>query len=123
MGRKDLFTLQVDLVCAKGQLMGGPETFALSNRIEKLYTKGHRNIVLDLSNVAWANSHAIGMIIKWFVAVREKGGDIRFAGLNERLRSYMSMTNLISVIPTYANKDDAIRSFSKPKTTQVCVCM
>lgn len=112
VGMKDTDnSCDVALICAEGQLMGGPETFNLSDEIEKLYVSGCKNIVLDLSDVAWANSHAIGMIIKWFVTVRDHGGDIRFAGLNERLRSYMNMTRLISVIPTYANKDDAMRSF------------
>ena len=112
MGMKDPLKPDVALVCAEGQLMGGPETFALDEKIEQLYSGGHNNIVLDLSDVAWANSHAMGMIIKWFVTVRKKGGDIRFAGINDRLLSYMSMTKLISVIPTFTNKDDAIQSFS-----------
>jgi len=112
MAMKDIFNPNVTLISAKGQLMGGPETFALSDKIEKLSSTGHNNIVLDLSKVAWANSHAIGMIIKWFVKVRKNGGDIRFAGMNDCLRSYMTMTKLISIIPTFADTKDAIRSFS-----------
>ena len=56
MSIKNFSTAKVALVCPQGQLMGGPETFDLSAKIEKLYSSGQNNIVLDLSNVVWANS-------------------------------------------------------------------
>jgi len=118
MDIKYLANGKVVLVCPQGQLMGGPETFDLSAIIERLFSSGKNNIVLDLSHVAWANSHAVGMLIRWFVTVREKGGDIRFSGLNDRLRSYMAMTKLLSVIPTYSSKTDAIKSFHQATTVQ-----
>ena len=114
MVNKSEISQTVALVHVKGLLMGGPETSELSDQIQKAYLGGHYKIVIDLSNVCWANSHAVGMMMKWFVTVRDKGGDIRFAGLNDKLISYLTLTNLSSVLPTFQNIDAAIDSFNEP---------
>ncbi len=97
----------VALVTAEGKLMGGPETAHLCREVEELERAGYRRIVLDLSRVRWANSTAIGALIKSFLALRNQGAELRFACLSERLRYYMTITKLIQVIPTFESLEQA----------------
>ncbi|MBC7187586.1 MAG: STAS domain-containing protein [Calditrichaeota bacterium] len=101
---------KVALITPEGKLMGGPETATLCQEVEKLDRAGYRRVVLDLSRVRWANSTAIGALIKCFLTLQDHGAELRLACLSERVRHYMSITKLSRVIPTFESVDEALRS-------------
>ena len=99
---------EVALVAPEGKLMGGPETIGLCREVAKLDSNGYEKIVLDLSRVHWANSAAIGALIKSFLILRNHGRELRFACLSERIKYYMTITKLIQVIPTFETLEEAM---------------
>ena len=100
------------VLAPEGKLMGGPETVSLCQEVEKLERAGFRKIVLDLSKVRWANSSAIGALIKCFLTLRSHGVEFCFACLSERVRYYMTITKLLQVIPTFESLEHALASSS-----------
>lgn len=101
---------KVAVVAPEGKLMGGPETTTLCQEVEKLEHAGYRKIVLDLSKVRWANSSAIGALIKCFLTLRSHGVEFCLACLSERVHYYMTITKLLQVIPTFDSLEQALAS-------------
>ena len=108
MGLSRKISEEVALITADGKLMGGPETCSLCKKVEELENAGYRKIVIDLSGVQWANSTAIGALIKSYLQARDRGCDLCFTCLSERVRYYMTITKLINVIPIFESLDDAL---------------
>ncbi|MCR4439923.1 MAG: STAS domain-containing protein [bacterium] len=101
---------KVALITPEGKLMGGPETATLCQEVEKLDRAGYRKVVLDLSRVRWANSTAIGALIKCFLTLQSHGAELRLACLSERVRHYMTITKLNQVMPTFESVEQALTS-------------
>ena len=112
MGSSRKISDEVALITADGKLMGGPETCSLCRKVEELECQGFKKIVIDLSGVQWANSTAIGALIKSYLQARDRGCDLCFTSLSERVKYYMTITKLISVIPTFETLDDALMATS-----------
>jgi anti-sigma B factor antagonist len=80
------------------------------NRIlEEFVEKGKSNIIVDMSNVGYMDSSALGTIISLYKNCRMNGGGLAIAGLVDSVRRLFSITALDKVIPIYETIDDAIK--------------
>ena len=102
---------EVVLLPLEGKLMGGAETNTLSEELENLIEKGYKKMILDFERVKWINSPGIGALIKWIHLLRENGGDLRFTNASTRVKHYLNITKLNTVIMSYDCCQDAIDSF------------
>jgi len=81
------------------------------NRItEEFLDKGKVNIVIDMSNVGYMDSSALGTIISLYKNCRMNGGSFAIAGLIDTVRRLFSITALDKVVPIYDTVEDAIKS-------------
>lgn len=95
-----------------GKIMGGPETQTLCHRLHELLAADQRFWVMDFQSVQWVNSSGIGAIIACLNALRERGGDIRFAHLQGLTRRYFHITKLETVTQSFDTVEQAAQSFA-----------
>jgi anti-sigma B factor antagonist len=69
---------------------------------------GVRMVVVDFSQSAYIDSSGLGALVSLGKRLREAGGDLRLACLNEDLRTLFELTRLDSLFPLYASLDDAL---------------
>ena len=69
---------------------------------------GARVVVVDFSNSAYIDSSGLGALVSLGKRLRDAGGDLRLAGLNEDLRTLFELTRLDSLFPMFASRADAI---------------
>jgi len=100
------------IISLRGKLIGSPETDQLTERIKSTMENKSVNIVIDLRQVNWISSLGIGAIMRNITGVRNAGGDLRLAGLGEKVKDLFSITKLIGVIQTFQNINEAVESFS-----------
>ncbi len=55
---------------------------------------GDRRFIIDFSDTAYIDSSGLGAMVSVNKRVREVGGELRIAGLNEDLRSLFELTRL-----------------------------
>jgi anti-anti-sigma factor len=67
---------------------------------------------MDFSGVHWINSLGIGAIIACLNALRQRGGDIRFANLHDATRQYFHISKLETVVKICDSVDEAVTSFA-----------
>ena len=90
------------------KLIGEKEDYDLWKEVEKVLSKGGKEIVLDLSGIKWTNSTGIGIIISsWTMAQKEKA-ELAVVMNSQRLDDIFKVTNLKLIMKTFESLDDAI---------------
>ena len=69
--------------------------------------QGVRLVVVDFSKSPYIDSSGLGALVSLGKRLRELGGDLRLAGLNDDLRTLFDLTRLDALFPLYATRDDA----------------
>lgn len=104
---------QVKVFHLGGKIMGDAPTQALCHHLDELIKAGTRTLVMDFRQVRWINSTGIGVIIACLNAIRERGGDIRFANLHDASAQYFHITKLETVVQMFDDVEAAIASFGE----------
>jgi len=96
----------------KGNIMGGEDETVFYEKLHELIDQDRKRIVLDLSRVEWINSRGLGILISGLSTMRNNGGDLKLAGVADKVKSLLTMTRLITAFDSHETVDDAIKSYS-----------
>ena len=97
----------------KGNFVGGDETDELQAEIKKVADSGNMKLVLDLGEVAYLNSSALGVLIAAHANYAKRGGKIKLCQLNKNLENLFVITKLSLIFDSYSSQMEAIASFSE----------
>jgi anti-sigma B factor antagonist len=97
----------------KGNYVGGEETDELRDTIKKLSEEGNLKLVIDLGEVSYLNSSALGVLIAAHANYAKRGGKIKLCQLNKNLENLFVITKLSLIFDSYPNQVEAIASFSE----------
>jgi anti-sigma B factor antagonist len=101
----------VVILDVSGKLMGGPESDPLRETLRRIIEGGTRKMVVNLREVPWMNSSGLGVLLAGFIQLRKHGGELKFAGLQDRVRAILTTTKLVTMIEACLDEDAALRSF------------
>jgi anti-sigma B factor antagonist len=101
----------VIVMILKGKLMGGPETIEVHEQVKSLIDQDRKKVVIDLSHVAWMNSSGLGTMMGCLTSLKNAGGDLKLAGVTEKVKSLFMITKLITIFETYDSADQAAAAF------------
>ncbi len=96
----------------KGNYVGGQETDDLRDAIKKLSDEGNVKLVIDLGEVSYLNSSALGVLIAAHANYAKRGGKIKLCQLNKNLENLFVITKLSLIFDSYPNQVESIASFS-----------
>ncbi|MCU0621405.1 MAG: STAS domain-containing protein [Gemmatimonadales bacterium] len=100
----------VTVVHVDGQLV-----IANRNELKELLAErlaaGDRRFVLDFSHTGYIDSSGLGALVTSARRVREQGGDLRLAALNDDLRTLFELTKLDTLFAIAATPAQAIAAF------------
>ena len=71
-------------------------------------------IVLNVSDISRLDSMGLGLLVRHSTRVAKRGGAIHLAGSPPFVTNLLDLTKLSSIIPNFANEDEAIRLFPGP---------
>lgn len=95
----------------KGDMMGGPDSIRLREKLHKLLEKGKKKVVVDAGKVKFINSSGLGILISALTTMRNGGGDLKLANLTDRLENLLTITKLVKIFDIHDSVEDAIKSF------------
>ncbi|UCE18335.1 MAG: STAS domain-containing protein [Gemmatimonadota bacterium] len=113
MSVKEKFDGDVAIISVSGNLMGGPETTAVHDKVREIVGKGHKKLVIDLGGVKWINSSGLGVLMGSMTTMKSAEGDMKLANVSDRIQSLFMITKLITIFETYESTDKAVGSFMK----------
>ena len=79
--------------------------------IQKVLAQGQFRIVVNCAGLAYIASAGLGAIMGAIEEIRENGGDLRLAGLNETVRNIFEILGFHHLYRIFASEVEAIRSF------------
>jgi anti-sigma B factor antagonist len=100
----------VTVVQVDGQLIVG-NRHELKDLIQAALDKGDRRLLIDFSSTGYIDSSGLGALVSISKRIREAGGELRLAGLNEDLRSLFELTKLDTLFTISETPDQALASF------------
>jgi len=102
---------EVTIIEVTGRITLGEGNVMLREIVRDLADKGTTRVVLNLAEVNYIDSSGVGELVKAHTTIRNKGGHLKLANLNERVHSLLEMTRLSSVFDIHKDEDSAVKSF------------
>jgi anti-sigma B factor antagonist len=100
----------VTIVRIDGQLIVGNRQ-ELKTLIQEGLDRGERKFLVDCSQTGYIDSSGLGALVSLAKKVRDLGGELRIAGLNEDLRSLFELTKLDTLFHISETADEALAGF------------
>ena len=106
----------VSLVDVSGRLTSF-ESGALRDSISRLLKQGHKDIILNLSDLQYLDSSGIGELARVYVSVVKQSGQMKVIGLSSKIEEVLKITHLYQVFPEFPDEEAALQSFpeNRPK--------
>jgi len=100
----------VTIIDVKGQLIVGNRQELKQKVLDELETGSHR-FLIDFAGTGYIDSSGLGVLVSLSKKIREQGGELRLASLNEDLRTLFELTKLDSLFHIAGSRDEALASF------------
>ena len=92
-----------------GKMVGDQACFDFLESARSDIKRGKVHSILDLSRVTFANSTGVGVLASVFSAASEAGGSLILVGVNQRVRSVLTVINLWPVVTSCDTVDEAVK--------------
>ena len=99
------------VISFKGKLRGGPDAQKFQDQIQSYLESGKKNIIVNMEDVKFVDSSGIGNIVRAFSTVKDAGGQLKLAGLTDKIQGVLSITKLNSIFEQFPNVEEAAKSF------------
>ena len=100
----------VTVISVDGQLIIG-NRHELKDLIQAALDRGDRRLLVDFSRTGYIDSTGLGALVSISRRIREAGGELRLAGLNDDLRSLFELTKLDTLFTITETPEQALASF------------
>jgi anti-sigma B factor antagonist len=100
----------VVVVTVDGQLIVGNRQ-ELKQVVLDALEGGARKFVVDFSRTGYIDSSGLGVLVSLSKKIREQGGDLRLAGLNEDLQTLFELTKLDTLFAITRTAQEALAAF------------
>ena len=89
----------------------GEQRGELLQLVAESLDRGHKNILLNMSQVVHCSNTALGELIRVFNTLRNRGGRLKLSNLPPSVRASLEMTHLIKAFEIYDDEPAALVSF------------
>lgn len=107
----------VAVLSVAGNMMGGPDTMDLHEKVKSLSADGVKRVVIDLKGVKWMNSSGLGVLMACMTTLNNSGGKLKLSSVTEKVKSLLIITQLMRIFDTYENAERAVAAFYEEQHT------
>ena len=100
----------VVVVGVEGQLIVGNRQ-DLKQKVLDVLDGGARKFVVDFSKTGYIDSSGLGVLVSLSKKIREQGGELRLAGLNDDLQTLFELTKLDTLFTIARTPQEALAAF------------
>jgi len=100
----------ITIIDVEGQLIVGNRQ-DLKHRVLEELEKGARKFLIDFERTGYIDSSGLGVLVSLSKKIREQGGELRLANLNEDLRTLFELTKLDTLFQIADSRGEALASF------------
>ncbi len=100
----------VSIVEVEGQLIVSNRQ-ELKQKVLDQLEKGARKVLVDFARTSYIDSSGLGVLVSLAKKMRELGGDLRLANLNDDLQTLFELTKLDTLFQIADTRERALGSF------------
>ena len=100
----------VCIVEVEGQLIVGNRQ-ELKQKILDELEKGTRKVLVDFARTGYIDSSGLGVLVSLSKKIRDMGGDLRLANLNDDLQTLFELTKLDTLFRISETRERALENF------------
>jgi anti-sigma B factor antagonist len=100
----------ITVIDVEGQLIVGNRQELKQKVLEEL-EGGARKFLIDFSSTGYIDSSGLGVLVSLSKKIREQGGELRLANLNDDLRTLFELTKLDTLFHIAGSREEALSSF------------
>jgi len=101
---------EVVVVDVDGQLIVGNRS-ELKQKVFDDLERGERKVLIDFSRTGYIDSSGLGVLVSISKKMRELGGELRLANLNDDLKTLFELTKLDTLFQIADTRERALQSF------------
>jgi anti-sigma B factor antagonist len=101
---------EVCIVEVEGQLIVGNRQ-ELKQKILDELEKGQRKVLVDFARTGYIDSSGLGVLVSLAKKIRDMGGDLRLANLNDDLQTLFELTKLDTLFQISETRERALENF------------
>lgn len=101
----------IAVLTISGNMMGGPESSELHEKVKSLINDGLKKVVIDIKGVKWMNSSGLGILMACMSSLQQVGGKMKLASVTDKVKSILMITKLIELFETYESAERAVAKF------------
>ena len=101
---------EVCIVEVEGQLIVGNRQ-ELKQKILDELEKGQRKVLVDFARTGYIDSSGLGVLVSLAKKIRDLGGDLRLANLNDDLQTLFELTKLDTLFQISETRERALENF------------
>ena len=94
-------------------MMGSTCCYDFLETVRDNVENGQIQVILDLSEVRFANSTGVGVLASIFTAAKDAEGMMHLVGVSDRVQSVLKVINLWFVVSTFDNMDEVLASLAE----------
>ncbi len=103
---------EVNVVSLRGQFIGGDETDSLRQTLKSLHDEGAKKVIVDMENVTYLNSTALGSLISAHSTFAKSSGKIVLSTVGKNIENIFIITKLTLVFDIAPNREEALTKFN-----------
>jgi len=100
----------VVVVEVEGQLIVGNRQELKQKVLDEL-EKGERKFLIDFGRTGYIDSSGLGVLVSLSKKIREQGGELRLANLNDDLKTLFELTKLDTLFQIADSRERGLESF------------
>lgn len=100
----------VVVVDVEGQLIVGNRQELKQKVLDEL-EKGERKFLIDFGRTGYIDSSGLGVLVSLSKKIREQGGELRLANLNDDLKTLFELTKLDTLFQIADSRERGLQSF------------
>ena len=83
----------------------------LKVEMQRLYTEGNKNLIIDLKDVRFIDSSGLGALVSGFKNAISQQGSLKLASLQPQVKSMFELTRLHRVFEIFPTTGDALENY------------
>ena len=104
---------QIQLIKLRGKLSLGDPVDKLRETLDGLMDRGDLDFILDLAEVPIVDSSGIGLLVRSFTALKQRGGRLKLLSPSRMTQQTLKMIGLINLFEVFDDQTKAVESFSE----------
>lgn len=109
----------VHVVELSGRMVAGAE-ITLQAALRQDWCRNIHQVVLLMHEVKGLDSMGLGMIVRQASSLRQRGGDMRLAGVPPAIMNVLELTRMHTVVKVFPSEQDAVLSFLEKAAAAQC---